>query len=427
MAPDLSAILYPASPSIDEADYVALPRSFNPADYDPDAWVRLAHRAGMKYLIFTAKHHDGFCMFDAPGTEYKITSTPFGRDVCAELARACDRGGLRLGFYYSPPDMHHPGYRDTRLPAARNWLGEPGRPEWGTYLDYMEGHLRALLTRYGPVCAVWFDGLMDHEKYDPPRFHRLISECSPATLVNDRLGTPYDFITPEQAIPRGGIPVKGQSPAAALTGRQVRTILFLLRVPGIRRLIQKAGRTYAEGGLAASLPVSQAPAPGEFQPWETCMTMNRSWAYNPRDTTFKPAAQLIQNLVKVVSRGGNYLLNVGPTPRGTLPPEALERLEEVGRWMAAHGESVYGTTYGPVQDLAWARTTARGNMVYLHVLDWPAGGQLILPRFPWPVSAVSLLAGGRPLPFQRSGDRLCIDGPPEAPDRAVTVVAIETQ
>lgn len=427
MAPDASAILYPTSPPIGEAEYRSLPQRFNPVEFDPDAWVRLARQAGMRYLIFTSKHHDGFCMFDAPGTDYKITRTPYGRDICAELAGACARGGLHLGFYYSPPDMHHPGYRDTRRPVARNWLGEPRRPEWLTYLDYMAEHMRALLTGYGPVCTLWFDGLASHEKYNPPRFHRLIAECSPSTLVNDRLGRPYDFITPEQAIPRGGIPVKGVSPSAALTDRQARALLFLIRVPGVKALIRALGRRGAQDGLPPRMPVSPEPGPDQFQPWETCMTMNGSWGYNPSDTAFKPASALIRNLAEVASRGGNYLLNVGPTPRGTFPPQAQERLEQVGRWLAANGEAIYGTTYGPIQDLPWARTTAKRDVVYLHVLDWPAGGQLILPRFPCLVSAVSLLAGRQPLPFTRLKDGLCIQGPPEPPDAAVSVVAMETQ
>ena len=212
MAPDLSEAMFKNRTKITEAEYVTLPDKFNPIDFNPDEWVRTAQDAGMRYIIITAKHHDGFCMFDAPGTEYKVTNTPYGKDICLELAHACAKVGMRLGFYYSPPDMLHPSYRDTRKPATKNWLGEPKRKEWGDYLDYMESHIRKLLTDYGEVSILWFDGLVNHGKYDPPRFHQLIHEISPNTLINDRLGDGYDYITPEQFIPKKGIPVRTGKP-----------------------------------------------------------------------------------------------------------------------------------------------------------------------------------------------------------------------
>jgi alpha-L-fucosidase len=156
------------------------------------------------------------------------------------------------------------------------------------------------------------------------------------------------------------------------------------------------------------------------------MTMNRTWAYNPADQAWKPAWQLIRNLVEVVSRRGNYLLNVGPTSRGTLPPEAEERLCAIGAWMRANGEAVHGTTYGPLQDLRFGRTTAKAGIVYLHVFDWPGDGHFLLPRFPGSVSAVSLLATQEPLAFSQRGGDLHIQGPPQAPDPVVTVLAMRT-
>lgn len=211
MAPALSEAMFGTQRDITEAEYRALPSRFNPVDFDPDVWVRLAQEAGMGYMIFTAKHHDGFCMFDAPGTDYKITNTPYGKDICLELSQACARAGMPLGFYYSPPDMDHPGYRDTRQPATKNWTGQPKRETWGAYLDTMESHLRKLLTDYGKVAVMWFDGLTNHGKYDPERFHRLVHTLSPNTLINDRLGEGYDFITPEQFIP-SGIPARTGKP-----------------------------------------------------------------------------------------------------------------------------------------------------------------------------------------------------------------------
>jgi alpha-L-fucosidase len=427
MAPELAAVAFGQQRAISEAEYVSLPARFNPVDYDPGHWVQLASQAGMKYIVFTAKHHDGFCMFDAPGTDYKITNTPYGQDVCALLTEACAQAGLRLCFYYSPPDMHHPGYRDTAKPAAKNWLGEPKRPGWAGYLETMESHLRKLLNDYGPVGAIWFDGLAGHEKYDPARFRRLIWELSPATLVNDRLGAEFDYITPEQFIPQDGVPIR-QEKVETVPDSAFQLILFLLKVPGIKVLVKKAAQRYAEGKLKlARVPVAAQPPPETFQPWETCMTMNKTWAFNPRSQDYKPARQLIRNLVEVVSRGGNYLLNVGPTPQGTFPPEAEARLREIGRWMAANGQAIHNTTYGSLQDLPFARTTARGDVVYLHVLDWPAGGQIVIDYLAGTVSAVSLLAGDEPLAFDHQSGRLVIQGPAQAPDEAVSVVAIHRQ
>ena len=423
MVPDLAPVAFGEQPSISESEYVALPLRFNPLDYDPKAWVHMAQAAGMGYIVFTAKHHDGFCMFDAPGTDYKITRTPFGRDVCAEMADACAEAAMRLCFYYSQLDMHHPGYRDTNKPVVENWLGEPKRPEWAGYLDHMESHLRKLLSDYGQVSALWFDGFSGHDKYDPPRFHRLIRELSPSTLVNDRLGGNYDFITPEQFIPRRGIPIKHK--LSRLSDSHVRVLLALLKAPGVNTLLMRLARRYAEGDLQlASVPTASYPRPERFQPWETCMTMNRTWAYNPTDKAYKPAALLLHNLVAIASKGGNYLLNVGPSPQGTFPPEAVERLSAIGEWMAVNGEAIHGTTYGPLQHLLFGRTTAKKDSVYLHIWDWPSSGKISLGAMPGEVTEVILLAGHEPLSFRQSGSHFTIQIPSQPPDPFAGVLAI---
>ncbi len=423
MVPELAPVAFGEQPSISESEYLALPRKFNPLDYDPRAWVHMAQQVGMGYIVFTAKHHDGFCMFDAPGTDYKITHTPYGRDVCAELADACAEAGMRLCFYYSQLDMHHPGYRDTSKPVVENWLGEPKRQEWASYLDYMEGHLRKLLSDYGRVSALWFDGLSGHDKYDPPRFHHLIHDLSPSTLVNDRLGGDYDFITPEQFIPRRGIPIKHK--LSRLSDSHVRVLLALLKAPGVNTLLMKLARRYAEGNLQlASVPTASYPSPERFQPWETCMTMNRTWAYNPTDKAYKPAALLLHNLVATASKGGNYLLNVGPSPQGTFPPEAAERLAAIGEWMAVNSEAIHGTTYGPLQHLLFGRTTAKEGSVYLHIWDWPSSGKISLGAMPGEVAEVTLLAGHESLPFKQSGNHFTIRIPKQPPDPIVSVLAI---
>ena len=410
---------FPHSRPITEQEYAELPRRFNPTGFDPAAWVKSARAAGMRYMVITTKHHDGFCMFDAPATDYKITNTPYGKDVVGLLAAACHEQNMPLGFYYSPPDMHHPGFRDTRQPARENWNGEPSRPQWASYLDYMESHLRALLTDYGPVAIIWFDGLFGVTKYNPPRFHKLIHELSPQTLVNDRLGPGGDYVTPEQFFP-SGVPIRPAEEPADITPGTVNAIL------GLGKILPQKWFAALLGWLAQQrYPTALHPTPQEFQLWETCMTMNDSWGYNPNDKNFKSPEKLIQTLVEVASRGGNFLLNVGPTPQGTFPAEALARLQRIGEWMGANGESIYATTYGPVQGVPPVRTTAKAGTTYVQLIDRPAG-RLDLTGVPGKIASVSVLAGGKTCAFEQSGDRLQIDVSAAAPDAFIPVLALRT-
>jgi alpha-L-fucosidase len=428
MAPALSEAMFGTQISITEKDYSALPAQFNPVDFDPDEWVRLAEEAGMRYIVITSKHHDGFCMFDAPGTDYKITNTPFGRDICLELSQACARAGMPLGFYYSPPDMHHPGYRDTRKPVAKNWTGEPKRKEWGEYLDYMESHIRKLLTDYGEVAVLWFDGLTNHGKYDPVRFHKLVHELSPKTLINDRLGDDYDFITPEQFIPKHGIPARTGKPNPSLDPGGdgfFRLVSSLSTVPVLGGWLRKKVKKYGEGGLELTkIHQEPFPSPEHFQPWETCMTMGNSWAYNPKETSWKEPKTLVQNLVKVVSRGGNFLLNIGPTALGAFPPEAVERLHHISRWMKTYRKSIYGTMYTPLQGQSWGQATRSGDNICLHISDWPIDGKLVIENFPGSARTVNLFAG-EALPFSQVEARLEITLPSQGPDPDVSVLSVE--
>jgi alpha-L-fucosidase len=378
---------------ITQEEYVNLYKRFNPAQYDPCAWVELAQAAGQRYMVFTTKHHDGFCMFDSSFTDYKITRTPYGKDVLKMLAEACRRRAMPLGYYYSPPDMHHPDYRDTSKPAKENWRGEPARPEWPTYLHYMQLQLRELAARYGEPAIFWFDGLNEQEKYDGYQVERMLRELSPSSLCNNRLGTPGDYQTPEQFVPKR-IPVKG------------------VRMAGADPAAQKR------------LP-SGLPRPEDFAPWETCMTINDTWAYNKHDRNYKQLRELVQTLANVASKGGNLLLNVGPGPDGAIQPELQERLRGMGKWLAVNGESIYGTTYGPLQDLAYGKTTAKGHSVYLHVFDWPKGRLEIsgVGR----VARVSLLARKEKLSFQRRGNGTSVEIPAEPPDPYDSVLKIETR
>jgi alpha-L-fucosidase len=272
---------------------------------------------------------------------------------------------------------------------------------------------------------LWFDGLSGHDKYDPGRFHRLVQELSPTTLVNDRLGGRPDFVTPEQYIPSEGIPIRSD-PARGITDAQFRWLLRLLGTPILGTWLKKLARRYGEGNLQlARIPSARYPDPADSQPWETCMTMNKTWAYNPTDKVYKPSRQLIRNLVRVSGRGGNYLLNIGPTPEGAFPAEAEERLAEIGQWMATNHEAIHDTMYGPLQDLTFAITTARPGVIYLHVLEWPATGQIVLEGLA-EVSSVSLLATGEQLTSSQSGGRLAIQVPRQAPDPVISILAIRT-
>lgn len=386
-------IMVPKPGGLSEAEYRDLPKKFNPTKFDPHALVDLARSAGQKYMVFTTKHHDGFCMFDTSYTDYKITNTPYGKDIVGQLSAVCQQKGMPLGFYYSPPDMHHPAFRDTSQPAARNWHGEPMRPEWPLYLDYMQLQLTELLTKYGPVVLIWFDGLNDQQKYDGRRFFELIRHLQPMTLVNDRIGVSGDYETPEQFIPKA-IPTKEVRFNAVDTSIQQKL------KPGV-------------------------PKPEDFQLWETCMTINNTWAYNMHDREFKSAQLLIRALVEVASRGGNFLLNVGPQPDGGIQPEFQERLHAIGEWLSVNGESIYGTTYGPVQGVSSIRTTRKDNQVFVHVFDWPSGPLDVIDLEP-KVTSARILATGQVLRFSQTEARLQINVPPQAPDPNVSTIALNT-
>ena len=262
------------------------------------------------------------------------------------------------------------------------------RPEWPLYLDYMQLQLTELLTRYGPVVLIWFDGLNEQQKYDGRRFLDLIHHLQPATLVNDRIGVPGDYVTPEQFIPKG-IPTKD--------------VRF--------------------NAVDTSVNEKRIPKPEDFQRWETCMTINNQWAYNEHDRDFKSTQFLIRALVEVASRGGNFLLNVGPRPDGTIQPEFQERLRAIGDWLSMNGDSIYGTTYGPVQGVPSIRTTAKDNQLFVHVFDWPSGA-LEFSGIQSRVISARLLATGQALKFTQTQQALRLDLPPKIRDPNVTTIAL---
>jgi alpha-L-fucosidase len=348
---------------------------FNPTAFDADAWVAMARAAGMKYIVITTKHHDGFTLFASKLGEFGVASTPFGRDIIKELAQACHRQGVRIGFYYSIMDWHHPDY----LPR-RDW--EKDRPSAGNdferYVVYMKAQLRELLTSYGPIDILWFDGQWESTwtASHGRDLYAYVRSLQPNIVINNRVGGKAgDFGTPEQEIPA--------------TGR-----------PGLD--------------------------------WETCMTMNRNWGYNRADKDFKPTSVLVRNLVDIASKGGNFLLNVGPDADGRIPAESVERLAAIGRWMSRYGESIYGTEASPFPSLSWGRSTRKslpGNVtrLYLHVFDWPSDGRLVVsglqnrPRDAFVLGA----AGNGRLRVEREAEGLVVSLAASAPDTIDSVVVLD--
>ena len=257
----------------------------------------------------------------------------------------------------------------------------------------MELQLTELLTRYGPAALIWFDGLNNQRKYNGGQVLDLIHKLQHRTLVNDRIGVPGDYQTPEQFIPNA-IPTRN------------------VVVTGIDPSVQN------------KLNATAVPKPEDFQLWETCMTINDTWAYNMHDLNYKSADFLIRSLIEVASRGGNFLLNVGPQPDGVIQPEFQQRLRAIGDWLAINGESIYGTTYGPVQGIKGLRTTAKAGTIFVHVFDWATSLELrgIDPK----VLSAHLLANGQPVKFKQSESGLSLDLPAQAPDANVSVIALRT-
>ena len=237
----------------------------------------------------------------------------------------------------------------------------------------MELQLRELLTRYGDVFVIWFDGLDDQQKYDGTRFHDLIHTLQPMTLINNRIGLTGDFVTPEQRLPNG---------------------------------IPRKGATVGNVDPNDTGVQTEAPNPKDFQPWETCMTINDTWAYNKNDRNFKSSTQLVRALIDAASKGGNFLLNVGPTPDGTIQPEFVERLTAIGEWLKVNGASIYGTTYGPLQTIPFGRMTAKGKTLYLHVFDMPTA-TLELAGLKSAVTSVRALDGSAALKSSHSRATSC--------------------
>ncbi|HTE34334.1 MAG TPA: alpha-L-fucosidase, partial [Chryseolinea sp.] len=307
--------------------YEKIPSFFNPTDFDAKAWVQMAKTAGMKYITITSKHHDGFAMWDSKVSDYSIVKrTPYGKDVLKMLAEECRKEGIKLFFYHSQLDWHHPDYF-PRGNTGGAWTGRPENGDFSKYLDYMDAQLTELLTNYGDVAGIWFDGMWDKKDADwrLEKTYKLIHELQPAALVgSNHHRAPYD-------------------------GEDFQ--MFEKDLPG-----------HNTTGFSSEQVVGALPK-------ETCETINNSWGFNLKDDHHKSKKELVQYLVKAAGYGANFLLNVGPMPNGKIQPEHIVSLKGVGEWLATYGETIYATRGGPLTAREWGVTTQKGNTVYIHVLN----------------------------------------------------------
>jgi alpha-L-fucosidase len=364
------------------SQYERLPALFNPVAFDAHEWVALAQAAGIRYITVTAKHHDGFAMFDSKLTDWDIVDqTPWKKDPLKQLADECHRRGIKLFFYYSELDWHHPDY----FPRGRTGR-DTGRPEsgdWSRYLDFMDGQLTELLTRYGPVAGIWFDGWWDRREADwrLDRTYGLIHRLQPAALVGSN----------HHLAPRAGEDFQ----------------MFERDLPGAHT------SDFNHESVIGKLPL------------ETCDTINGAWGFNVSDDRWKSPRDLLGTLARAAALDANYLLNVGPMPNGKIQPEAVTRLRAVGAWLKQYGTSIYGTQGGPMPKRSWGVSTRKGHTVYLHVLDWE-DPILPVPPLGAPVRSARALKDGRALKVDtQPGGQLLLDFPAAIRDPLDTVIAVE--
>jgi len=359
-------------------EYLYYADNFDPVEFDPDEWSALAKDAGVKYVIITSKHHDGFAIFDSAHSDYDIMHAKYGRDILGPLAASMNEAGIPLGFYYSIMDWHHPDY----LPR-RDWEKDRTAKDadFGRYMDFAVNQIKELVTKYDPA-VLWFDGEWEHSNEEQRAFAigKMLLEMKPALLINDRLYRREpgygDFGTPENYVPATGIRNPDGSP----------------------RL------------------------------WEACYTMNwNGWGYNRYETEFHSASQLIRQLIEIVSKGGNLLLNVGPQPDGRIQADFAARLRRIGEWLRINGEAIYGTTASVFERLPFfGRCTVKGSTLYVHVMGWPADGKIVLPGLKTGVRKAYLLAErDKNLATRRAGKDVVVMLPARAIDLDATVIALE--
>lgn len=362
--------------------YEKLPGFFNPVAFNAAEWVSMVKDAGMKYITITSKHHDGFAMWDSKVSDYNVVKrTPYGKDILKQLADECQKQGIKLFFYHSQLDWHHPDY----FPRGGTGNGYTGRPEsgdWNKYLDYMDAQLSELLTGYGPLAGIWFDGMWDKPKADwrLRQTYDLIHRLQPAAMV----GSNHHL--------------------APFAGEDFQ--MFEKDLPG-----------HNTTGFSPDQKVGDLPK-------ETCETINNTWGFNLQDQSHKSTTDLIRYLVKSAGYGANFLLNVGPMPDGRIQPEHASRLREMGAWLKTNGETIYGTRGGPLTPRSWGVCTQKGNKVYVHVLDWQ-DEVITMPMPGKGVKSAKLFADKSVVKFTKTEMGLSIRIPADKRQAIDTIVELE--
>jgi len=362
--------------------YENLPSFFNPLRFDADQWVSMAKEAGMRYITITSKHHDGFAMYDSDTSDYNIVKrTPFKRDVLRELKDACDREGIKLFFYYSQLDWHHPDYY-PRGNTGNDFTGRPDSGNWEDYIKFMKAQLTELLTNYGEIGGIWFDGMWDRPDADwhLEEIYRHIHDLQPGTLI----GSNHHLA-----------PIPGED-----------FQMFERDLPGENTM-----------GFNKSTVISDAI------PLEMCETMNGSWGYNIKDRRFKSTDQLLETMIRAAGYGANFLLNTGPLPDGTIQSENVDTLMVMAKWLNKYGETIYGTRKGPIDPRAWGVTTAKGDKVYVHLLAWK-DESILLPPIDKKIKSATFFADGNPISFDqsKSGIRLTVPHSLRKPMETIVVL-----
>jgi len=366
---------------IDKKTYEKLPDFFNPLKFDPKEWVAVAKAAGMKYITITSKHHDGFAMFDSKLTDWDIVDrTPYKKDVLKMLAEECKKEGIKLFFYHSHLDW----YQDNYFPLGRTGQtsGRPGGGDWYKYLDFMDGQLTELLTNYGEIGGIWFDGHWDKRDADwrLDKTYKLIHTLQPACLISNNHHL---------------APIPGEDFQA-----------FEKDLPG-----------HNTTGFSGESKIGALPL-------ETCETMNNSWGFNLQDKNYKSTKNLIQYLVKAAGYGSNFLLNVGPMPDGRIQPEFVKTLKEMGSWIDKYGETIYGTRGGPVSPKTWGVTTYKDNKIYVHVLN-AEDNNLLIPDFGKKIKSIKVFNTDAKLKYKQDAFGIAIALPEEILDETDTILVIE--
>ncbi|MBB2145126.1 alpha-L-fucosidase [Pedobacter sp. LMG 31464] len=382
------------------AEYKSMAKQFNPVKFNADQWVKMAKDAGMKYLIITAKHHDGFALFNSKASDWDIAdATPYKKDILKPLAEACKKYGIKLGFYYSQAqDWGNAGGAVARKVMAEGWPN-PDSTKINSYTEAHKGHwdpaqetstfdqyidrvavpqVKELMTNYGDIAVLWWDTPTNMTDAAALKLQAAL-KSQPNIITNDRLKRPNfpgDTKTPEQKIPN----------LSELDGKD----------------------------------------------WETCMTMNGTWGFRNSDTKWKSSPTLIHNLIDIASKGGNYLLNIGPKPDGSFPEASVERLKDLGTWMKTYSEAIYATQASPIPTQTWGRVTrkdhANGNTtLYLSVFEWPKNGELVVKGLSNEVVSAQLLNNGNKVTINKAADQITLKLPTTAPNEVASVIKVEVK